>query len=257
MALKGKTVLVTGSGRGLGREIALAFAHAGANVVINYLQDCESARATAAECAEAGARVVAAAADVRDSAAIDNLVARTVAEFGSLDVLVNNAGALTMPDGKSLRGPLTATCDEAIRLLIDSHLVGTINATRAALRHMEPRGEGSIINISSTATTRALPGHAVYAAAKAGVEGFTKVLAYEAARKGVRVNCARFGVLDAPSNAPLTADPEASGAFLRRFTPAGRFGEMAEAAACCVFLASDAAAYMVGEILTVDGGLGL
>ena len=122
---------------------------------------------------------------------------------------------------------------------------------------MESRGEGSIINISSTATTRALPGHAVYAAAKAGVEGFTKVLAYEAARKGVRVNCARFGVLDAPSNAPLTADPEASGAFLRRFTPAGRFGDMAEAAACCVFLASDAAAYMVGEILTVDGGLSL
>lgn len=257
MALTDKTVLVTGGGRGVGREIALAFAQAGANVVVNYLQDTEAAHATAEACAEIGADVVAVQADVRDSAAIDEMIDRTVEAFGSIDIVVNNAGALTMPDGKPLRGPLTATCDEAVRTLIDSHLVGTINTSRAALRHMEPQGSGVIINVSSSATQRALPGHAVYAAAKAGVEGFTRALAYDAARKGVRVNCVRFGLLDSPSNAGLTADEGALQVYVKRFQPAGRLGDMGEAAAACLFLASDAAAYCIGEVLTLDGGSGL
>jgi 3-oxoacyl-[acyl-carrier protein] reductase len=258
MPIRGKTVLVTGSSRGLGAEIAVSFALAGANVVVNYSRDCEGAERTAAACrAEGGGDAIAIRADVRDSEAVDAMFEQARAHFGRVDVLVNNAGALTMPDGKSLRGPLGGTCDEAIRLLIDSHLIGTITCSRAALQEMEPRGEGAIISISSTATTRALPGHAVYAAAKAGVEGFTRALAYEAAKKGVRVNAVRAGWLDSPSNAPLTSDAAATNAFTKRFIPANRLGAMGEVAASCLFLASEAAAYMAGEVLTIDGGMGL
>lgn len=257
MPIAGKTVLVTGSSRGLGAEIAVSFALAGANVVVNYSRDCDGAERTAAACREEGADAMAIRADVRESEAVEAMFEQARARFGGVDVLVNNAGALTMPDGKSLRGPLTATCDEAVRLLIDSHLIGTITCARAALPGMEERGEGVIINISSTATTRALPGHAVYAAAKAGVEGFTRALAYEAAKKGVRVNGVRAGWLDSPSNAPLTADEGAMGAFTKRFIPTGRLGTMGEVAASCLFLASEAAAYMSGELLTIDGGMSL
>lgn len=257
MPIKGKTALITGSSRGIGKEIAIAFACAGANVVINYACDEEGAAATVAECRAAGADAIAIRADVRNSRAVDEMVVQTVERFDALDILVNNAGSNRIAGAKRERVPLVEMCDEAIRLTLDSHLLGTIQCSRAAMHIMERVGSGSIVNVSSTVTTRAFPGQAVYAAAKAGVEGFTRALAFDAAKQGIRVNCVRFGWFDSPATEALHQDAGANAAFVRRYQPIGRLGDMGEAAAACVFLASDAAGYFVGQVLSPDGGISL
>jgi 3-oxoacyl-[acyl-carrier protein] reductase len=237
-SLVGKTAIVTGASRGIGRAIALELAGAGASVVVGYHSGAEEAEAVARE---AGGRAVQ--ADVSDPE--DGR--RLVEEAGALDILVNNAG-LTR-DGLLARMP-----DDDWRAVLDTNLGGVFHTCRAAARGMMRRRSGAIVNISSIVGLHGNPGQTNYSASKAGIIGFTKALARELGGRGVRANVVAPGYVDTRLTDVLPDDLKQA---MLQNTPLGRFGTPEDVAGAVRFLCSDEAAFITGEVLLVDGGLGM
>ena len=238
--------IVTGSSSGIGEAIALELAAAGAAVVVNSRSRARAepvARAIAAR----GGRAIAVAADVRDSAQVAALVRAAVEELGGLDILVNNAG-------EGFIAPSEELTEEDWRRVIDVDLTAPFLCAQAAARHMLARGSGVVINIASALAHTALPGRAAYATAKHGLIGLTKVLGVEWARRGVRCVAVSPGYVDTE----LLRENMRRGSFdraaLERRTPLGRLATPEEVARVVAFVASDAASYMTGGHVLVDGG---
>jgi 3-oxoacyl-[acyl-carrier protein] reductase len=237
-SLEGKTALVTGASRGIGRAVATELAQAGASVVLGYRSGKDEAESLATEL---GARAVQ--ADV--SSAKD--AARLVEEAGDLDILVNNAG-LTRD------GLLARMSDDDWRVVIETNLSSVFYTCRAVCRPMMKKRAGSIVNISSIVGVHGNWGQTNYAASKAGIIGFTKSLARELGSRNIRANVVAPGYVKTQLTDVLPE--EATGAMLQN-TPLGRLGEPADVAGAVRFLCSDEASFITGEVLLVDGGLGM
>ncbi|MFG1604829.1 SDR family NAD(P)-dependent oxidoreductase [Actinoplanes sp. NPDC049265] len=236
----GRTVLVTGGARGVGQAIGRHFRAAGATV---YLVDVEP-DVVAETAAEIGATGLA--ADVTDSAQVDAVVDRVVADTGRIDVLVNNAGILR-------DGVVWKLTDGDYESVMAVHAGGTFRFTRAAVPHFRRQGSGRVINVTSYTGLRGNPGQSNYAMAKAGIIGFTKTTAKELARFGTTVNA----ISPNARTRMIASVPPSKLAALTEAIPMGRFAETSEMAAAVAFLASDEAAYITGVVLPVDGGLSL
>ena len=237
-SLEGKTALVTGASRGIGRAIATELAGAGASVVIGYRSGKDEAEALAAEI---GARAVQADVSNADDAR------RLVEEAGDLDILVNNAG-LTR-DGLLARMP-----DDDWRTVIETNLSSVFYTCRAVCRPMMKKRAGAIVNVSSIVGVHGNWGQTNYAASKAGIIGFTKSLARELGSRNVRANVVAPGYVKTQLTDVL---PEEATAAMLTNTPLGRLGEPADVAGAVRFLCSDEASFITGEVLLVDGGLGM
>lgn len=258
--LTGRTALVTGGAQGLGEGMAQALAEAGAKVMIADLQD--SGADTAAALGEGHGFVKL---DITDDAAWEAAVAATVEQLGGLDILVNNAGV-------EITSLFTEIKAEDVRTMLEVNILGTTLGIKHGLRAMRPEGAagkgGAIINVASVAATIAFPGIAVYSATKSAVDRLTRVAAMEAGKLGygVRVNCIYPGLVPTAMGAGLANDvaaiglfesPDAAVAAVIDLTPGGRLGQVDDMADAVVFLASDAAKFITGAGLAVDGGMGM
>jgi 3-oxoacyl-[acyl-carrier protein] reductase len=237
-SLEGRTALVTGGSRGIGRAIAAELADAGAEVVIGYRSGAEEAEEVAGEI---GGRAVQ--ADISDP----EDAKRLVDEAGDLDILVNNAGV-------TRDGLLARMSDDDWRVVLDTNLGGTFNTCRAASRGMMKRRGGTVVNVSSIVGVHGNPGQTNYSASKAGIIGFTKALARELGSRGVRANVVAPGYISTRLTKEL---PEELQQSMLASTPLGRFGDPEDVAGAVRFLSSDASSFITGEVLLVDGGLGM
>jgi 3-oxoacyl-[acyl-carrier protein] reductase len=237
-SLEGKNALVTGASRGIGRAVAEELARAGASVVVGYRSGREEAEELAGSI---GARAVQ--ADVSDP----EEAKRLVEEAGEVHVLVNNAGVTR--DGLLARMP-----DEDWRTVIETNLSSVFYTCRAAARGMMKRRSGAIVNVSSIVGVHGNPGQTNYSASKAGIIGFTKALARELGNRGVRANVVAPGYVDTRLTDVLPDDVKSA---MLANTPLGRFGDPADVAGAVRFLCSDEAAFITGDVLLVDGGLGM
>ena len=242
--LTGRVAVVTGGSKGLGRAMCLGFAERGADIVVasRKLDACE---AVADEVRVIGRRALAVSCHVGDWDQCDALIAATVAEFGRVDVLVNNAAIAPVPP--SLLGVTSELFDKTMAV----DLKGPLRLTGLAAEHM-PSG-GSVINISSKASTHATPHTVVYAAAKAGLNVLTKAAAQELGPRGIRVNCIVCGMFRTDSFVGPGLTPEAEEAMTRTVTMR-RIGEPDEIVGTALWLASEASSYVTGQCITVDGG---
>jgi len=243
--LDGRVALVTGGSKGIGRAIALALAEAGARVCINYSSDRQAADETVGRLREINGWGMAVKADVSDGEAVADMVQDIVEEAGTVHILVNNAGIIR----DSL---LMLMKDEDWKRVIDINLTGVYNCSRAVLRPMIGEKWGRIINIVSPSALMGRPGQTNYAASKGGVYSFTKSLAREVARLGIRVNALSPGVIETELTRDL--DEKVKEEFIGMI-PLGRFGSPEEVAAAACFLASEESGYITGELISVDGGL--
>jgi 3-oxoacyl-[acyl-carrier protein] reductase len=237
-SLEGRTALVTGGSRGIGQAIAAELATAGAQVVIGYRSGAEEAEKVAGEISAKAVQ-----ADVSDP----EEAKRLVDEAGDVEILVNNAGV-------TRDGLLARMSDEDWDVVIDTNLRGTFNTCRAVTRGMMKRRSGAIVNVSSIVGVRGNPGQTNYSASKAGIIGFTKALARELGSRGVRANVVAPGYISTRLTNEL---PEELKSAMLANTPLGRFGDPEDVACAVRFLCSDAAAFVTGEVLLVDGGLGM
>jgi len=237
-SLEGRTALVTGGSRGIGRAIAAELAKGGAQVVIGYRSGGEEAEQAAGDI---GGRAVQADVSNPEDAK------RLVEDAGEVDILVNNAGVTR--DGLLARMP-----DEDWDVVIDTNLRGTFNTCRAVTRGMMKRRQGAIVNVSSIVGLHGNPGQTNYSASKAGIIGFTKGLAWELGSRGVRANVVAPGYISTRLTNEL---PEELKSAMLANTPLGRFGDPEDVAGVVRFLCSDEAAFVTGEVLLVDGGLGM
>ena len=241
-SLDGKVALVTGGSRGIGAAISRELAKAGARVALNYRAGQEAADEIAGKIGG-----LAVQADVSDAEEVQALIERVEGELGDIDALVNNAGVT--------RDTLIARMtDDDWQTVIDTNLRGTFNTSRAVSRKMLRRRAGSIVNLSSVVGVHGNPGQANYAASKAGIIGLTKALARELGSRGVRVNAIAPGYISTELTDVL--NDEQRGLILGN-TPLGRLGEPEDVARAVRFLCSDEAAFITGEVLLVDGGLGM
>ena len=246
MILNQRIALVTGSSSGIGRGVALAFAAAGAEVVVNYPTAAEAAAAAAvvADITALGRRALAVCADVSDEAAVQSLVAAAMAAFGRIDILVNNAGIAAAGAVHELD---VAVWDRVIAV----HLRGTFLMTREVLPQMYARGQGRIINTVSQLAYKGAPGFSAYTAAKGGILSFTRSTALEIGARDITINCVAPGA----TNTPILADvPAAILEQIRQAIPLGRFAEVADIAPTYVFLASEGARHYQGQCLSPNGG---
>ena len=237
-SLEGRRALVTGGSRGIGRAIALELARAGAEVVVGYRSGQQEAQAVAAE--TGGRAIQADVADPEQAAAL-------VEQAGDLDILVNSAG-LTR-DGLIARMP-----DEDWRVVLETNLSGVFYTCRAVTRGMMRRRSGSIVNVSSVVGVHGNPGQTNYSASKAGIIGFTKALARELGQRGVRANVIAPGYVETRLTEVL---PEEARQAMLDHTPLARLGSPEDVAGAVRFLCSDEASFITGEVLLVDGGLGM
>ncbi|MFQ5666810.1 MAG: SDR family NAD(P)-dependent oxidoreductase [Candidatus Binatia bacterium] len=268
MKLAGRVALVTGAGSGLGREIAVTFAREGAKIALNDIR-AEAAGAVAKAVEVAGSCAMPLVADVSDSIEVRAIFEQLIDAWGTLDILVNNAGIAVMTDAvkesfgrmaaEMLSGRPPTQSVGATRMMTDSqwrrtlsvHLDGTFYCLREALKIMERKGSGRIINMASVAGTTGLLGVPDYSAAKAGIIGLTKAVAREVIARGVYVNALAPGYVDTPL-LEVMDEPMKRMAVMQ--TPIGRFGTPQEIAAAALYLASDDASYTVGQVLSPNGG---
>ena len=241
--LTGKVALVTGASRGIGRATALMLARAGARVALTSRGD--AAEQVAAEIADAGGESLALAADVVDSDAMSAAIERILDAWGRIDVLVNNAGITR--DQLLLR--MKRDDWDAV---LATNLTGTFNCTQAVLKTMVRQRSGRIISISSVVGQTGNPGQTNYAATKAGIIGFSKALAREVASRSITVNVVAPGLIDTDMTRDISADAQANWTST---IPLGRLGTPDDIAAAVCFLASDAAGYITGQVLAVNGGM--
>lgn len=240
-----KTALVTGGSRGIGAATALELARAGYAVAVNYRENAEKAAGIVKSIASGGGRAMAVSADISNSAAVARMFEEIRAQFGGVDLLVNNAGV-------SYIGLLQDMSDADINRLISVNLVGAMLCSREAVKDMLRQKSGVIINVASMWGEVGASCEAVYSAAKAGLIGFTKALAKELGPSGIRVNCVSPGVIRTDMNSELTEDVIAE---LREDTPLLRIGTPEDVAQSIAFLASERASFITGQTLPVNGGI--
>jgi len=245
--LPDRVAVVTGGAKGIGRAIVLALAREGAHCVFTHTRSEEQARSLVEEVSRLGRRSLAVQLDVRDFDGAKTLVENVKGTFGGLDILVNNAGI-------TRDRSLLSMSREDWADVIDTDLTGVFNTTRAAIITFLKQKRGSIVNISSVGGVRPLPGQVNYAAAKAGVIGFTKSLAREVAPYQVRVNAVAPGFIDTEMTSRM---PEKARDAAVQSIPLGRFGSAEDVARAVLFLTSDASAYITGQVIQIDGGLGM
>ncbi len=241
--LQGKTALITGASKGIGRAMALRFAHEGANVAFTYLSSVEKGLALETELLALGVRAKGYRSDAANYQAAEELVAAVVADFGTLVVLVNNAGITQ--DGLLMR-----MSEEQWDNVIHTNLKSVFNLTKAATRPFMKQKSGSIINLTSVVGIRGNAGQSNYAASKAGIIGFTKSIALELGSRNIRSNALAPGFIETEMTHDLANKEE----WLKGI-PLKRGGTPDEVADCAVFLASDMSRYITGQVLQVDGGM--
>jgi len=244
--LDGKVALITGGARGLGRTMAAALAEAGADIALAGRSKDTCQQAAEGIASTSGRKTLAFAADVTKIADVERLADDVEREFGKVDILVNNAGI-------NIRGPIQQLTEADWDAVIDTNLKGPFLCARAIGPRMVSRGWGRVINLGSVLGVIALPGRAPYASSKAGIINLTRVLALEWAGTGVTANAICPGAFATEMNRSLLDDPVKYKEFVAQI-PMGRWGELEELAGAVVFLASDAASYVTGTPLFVDGG---
>ena len=245
MLLDGKTALVTGASRGIGRAIALCLAAEGARVAINYAGNVRAAEEVKTAIEAAGGTAILCQADIADSSAVEAMVANVVKEFGTIDILVNNAGITR--DTLLMRMK-----DEDFAKVLNTNLKGVFYCTKAVSKLMMKKRSGRIVNMASVVGLVGNAGQTNYAAAKAGVIGFSKSAAKELASRGITVNVVAPGFIGTDMTAGL---PESVKEKMLTDIPLGRMGEAEDVANAVLFLASEQASYITGQVVNVDGGM--
>jgi len=243
--LHGKTALVTGASKGIGRAIAIKYAEEGANVAFTYLSSIEQGQALEAELSAKGVKAKGYRSDASDFAQAEKLINDVLADFGALDILINNAG-ITM-DNLLLR-----MNEEAWDKIMNVNLKSCFNTVKAAVKPMMKQKGGSIINMTSVVGIKGNAGQANYAASKAGIIGFTKSVALELGSRGIRSNAIAPGFIETEMTDKLDEKTVQS---WRDAIPLRRGGKPEDVADACVFLGSDRSAYITGQVLQVDGGM--
>lgn len=243
--LKGKTALVTGASKGIGRSIALKYAEQGANVAFTYLSSVEQGQVLEAELTGKGVKAKGYRSDASDFAQAEKLINDVIVEFGSLDILINNAGITQ--DTLLLRMTV-----EQWDKVINVNLKSCFNTVKAATKQMMKQKSGSIINMTSVVGLKGNAGQANYAASKAGIIGFTKSVALELGSRGIRSNAVAPGFIETEMTAVL--DPKTVQSW-RDAIPLKRGGNPNDVADACVFLGSDMSTYITGQVIQVDGGM--
>ena len=245
--LSGKTALVTGAARGIGKAIALKFAQEGANIAFTDLVIDENGKATEAEIAALGVKCVGYASNAADFAQTAEVVAKVHEDFGSIDILVNNAG-ITRDD------LLMKMSEEAFDAVIATNLKGTFNTIRHFSRYLLKQRSGTIINLSSVSGILGNAGQANYSASKAGVIGLTKSVARELSSRGITCNAVAPGFIDTEMTAQMTDKAKEA---VKTQIPLGRVGKVDDIAEVVTFLASEKASYITGQVISVDGGMSI
>ena len=245
MQLKGKTAVVTGGSRGIGKSIALMLASRGANVVVNYTSSRESAESVVKEIETMGVSGMAVKADVSKAAEVENLVNEVLKAYGSIDILVNNAGITR--DNLIIR-----MSEQDFDDVINTNLKGAFICTKSVARVMIKQKSGKIINVSSVVGITGNAGQSNYAAAKAGIIGFTKSMAKELAKRGINVNAVAPGFIETDMTSKL---PEKVKEEFVNNIPLMRTGKPEDVAKAVLFLASEYSDYITGQIINIDGGM--
>ena len=245
MTLAGKVALVTGASRGIGRAIALTLAQNGADVAINFAGNVAAAQEVADAITAMGRKALLVQGSVADADGVQAIVKKVVAELGRLDILVNNAGITR--DGLLMRMKT-----EDWDAVLETNLKGVYNCSKAVMRTMMKQKGGRIVNMASVVGETGNAGQCNYSAAKAGVIGFTKSLAKEVASRGITVNAVAPGFIATDMTKVLTDDQKAE---MAKTIPLGRAGQPQDVANAVLFLVSDEAAYITGQVLNVDGGM--
>jgi 3-oxoacyl-[acyl-carrier protein] reductase len=249
MRLKDKIALVTGSSRGIGRSIALAYVREGAKVMVNFTSNEKAAVEVVEAIQKMGGQAKAMKADVANKAAAENLVKTTVDQFGTIDILVNNAG-FTRP------AMMTKMTEQQWDEVVNIHLKGAFLCTQAAAPHMIAKNRGKIINVTSVAGIVGTVGQMNYSAAKGGVISMTKSMARELARNNICANVICLGIVTTDMSQKITSDQKLREVYMNRIL-LKRFAEPEDVTPAFVFLASDEANYITGQLLCVDGGYGM
>ncbi|TCS79671.1 3-oxoacyl-[acyl-carrier-protein] reductase [Pectinatus cerevisiiphilus] len=245
MLLEGKVALVTGASRGIGRAIALSLAAEGASVAINYAGNVKAAEEVKKQIVDNGGKAIIIQADVSDAEAVENMINTVITTYGTIDILINNAGIT--------RDTLFARMKQQDwNAVIDTNLTGVYNCTKMVAKLMMKKRAGKIINMASVVGLTGNIGQANYAAAKAGVIGLTKSLARELAARGITVNAVAPGFISTDMTSVI---PEKAKENILHGIPLGKMGSPEDVANTVLFLVSDGAAYITGQVINVDGGV--
>jgi 3-oxoacyl-[acyl-carrier protein] reductase len=244
LKLEGKVALVTGAAQGIGKAVVLLLARNGADIVVSDI-NLEKAGETAREIEATGRRAMPIKVDVANSGDVERMVQTILEQFGQIDILINNAGIAR--DKLILR-----MTEEDWDAVLDINLKGTFNCTKAVVKHMSKQRSGKIVNIASVVGEMGNAGQANYSASKAGVIGFTKTIAREFAQRGINVNAIAPGYIQTPMTEAL---PEKAKDELKRMIPMERLGQPEDVAGAVLFLVSEAASYITGHVLNVNGGI--
>jgi 3-oxoacyl-[acyl-carrier protein] reductase len=244
LKLAGKVALVTGGAQGIGKAVALLLARNGADIVVSDI-NLEKAEETAKEVQTLGRKAMATKVDVATLSDVEKMVEEILAQFGKVDILINNAGIAR--DKLILR-----MTEEDWDAVLDINLKGTFNCTKAIVRHMSKQRSGKIVNIASVVGEMGNAGQGNYAASKAGVIGFTKTIAREFAQRGINVNAIAPGYIETPMTDALSDKVKEE---LKRLIPMDRLGKPEDVAEAVLFLVSESANYITGQVLNVNGGI--